>query len=298
MDNTLPTMDFVVGANPLGSNSDVGQATKKVRTKSNLPPNTDDLTVDANRQYIQISSISKASYKSMLLGASSTPVQNVAMVEDFAFTDGDVVTEVVDGILSITFSNQVVWIRLSGLPKGYYSDCLLRAIGQMIGPVVKLDVHTVSARRGRFVWLAVCVDFRKPLVSKVKINGTMLHVEYESLQNVCFKCGCYGHEGRRGTLRDEDAGGGNVFLAILLQSSDITTIYVYSGSRIANFLSGIRPHSGVIVGWVLVALFGVIGWTEWCVRMEVGLFCSDMCIYACETFDMSVLIYAYKHVLM
>ncbi|MBA0578917.1 hypothetical protein Gorai_021188, partial [Gossypium raimondii] len=141
-------------ANPLGSNSGVGQATKKVRTKSNLPPDTDDLT-------------------------------NVAMVEDFAFMDGDVITEVVDGILSITFSNQT------------------------IGPVVKLDVHIVSARRGRFVWLAVCVDFRKPLVSK----------------------------GRRGTLRDVDAGGGNVFLAILLQSSDITTIYVYSGSRTTNFLS-------------------------------------------------------------
>ncbi|MBA0704268.1 hypothetical protein Golax_016538, partial [Gossypium laxum] len=200
---------------------------KKVRTKSDLPPDTDDLT-------------------------------NVAMVEDFAFMDGDVVTEVVDGILSITFSNQsldfstaqneivyqVVRIRLSGLPKGYYSDCLLRAIGQTIGPVVKLDVHTVSARRGRFVWLAVCVDFRKPLVSKVKINGRMLHVEYESLQNVCFKYGRYGH----GTLRAVDAGGGNVFLAILLQSSGITTIYVYSGSRTANFLSGIRPHSGVIAG--------------------------------------------------
>ncbi|MBA0577593.1 hypothetical protein Golob_025293, partial [Gossypium lobatum] len=75
MDNTLPTMDFVVGANPLGSNCGVGQATKKVRTKSDLPPDTNDLT-------------------------------NVAMVEDFAFMDGDVVTEVVDGFLSITFSNQ------------------------------------------------------------------------------------------------------------------------------------------------------------------------------------------------
>lgn len=87
----------------------------------------------------------------------------------------------------------MVWIRLLGLPKRYYSDCLIRAIGQTIGPVVKLDVHTVSACRGRFVWLVVCVDFRKPLVLKVKINGRMLHVEYESPQNVFFKCGRYGH---------------------------------------------------------------------------------------------------------
>ncbi|KAH1130394.1 hypothetical protein J1N35_001772 [Gossypium stocksii] len=82
---------------------------------------------------------------------------------------------------------------LSGLPEGYYLYCLLRAIGQVIRPVVKLDMHTVSACQGWFVWLAVCVDFRKSLVPKVKINGRMQHVEYESLQNVGFKCGRYGH---------------------------------------------------------------------------------------------------------
>ncbi|TYH10027.1 hypothetical protein ES288_A07G145000v1 [Gossypium darwinii] len=63
-----------------------------------------------------------------------------------------------------------------------FNRVLVGAIGQTIGPVVKLDVHTVSACRGR-----------KPLVLKVKINGRMLHVEYESPQNVFFKCGRYGH---------------------------------------------------------------------------------------------------------
>ncbi|MBA0607420.1 hypothetical protein Godav_019725, partial [Gossypium davidsonii] len=90
---------------------------------------------------------------------------------------GDVVTEVVDDVLLITFSNknefdyQAVWIRLSGLPEGYYSDCLLRAIRQLIGTMIKLDVHTISAHQGRFVRLAVSVYLRKPLVSKLQING-------------------------------------------------------------------------------------------------------------------------------
>ncbi|MFQ6634033.1 hypothetical protein Gotur_011565, partial [Gossypium turneri] len=50
---------------------------------------------------------------------------------------------------------QGVWIWLPGLPKSYYSNFLLRAISQAIGPVVKLDgkseqgtVRTGSASNG------------------------------------------------------------------------------------------------------------------------------------------------------
>ncbi|MBA0625002.1 hypothetical protein Godav_010261 [Gossypium davidsonii] len=88
---------------------------------------------------------------------------------------------------------QVVWIQFSGIPEGYYSNCLLRATGQTVALVVKLDVHTDCARRGRFARLAVCVDFRKPLVSKVRINGRLQQVEYEALPNIFFKCGLYRH---------------------------------------------------------------------------------------------------------
>ncbi|KAG8480800.1 hypothetical protein CXB51_025513 [Gossypium anomalum] len=49
---------------------------------------------------------------------------------------------------------QVVWIRLPGLPKGYYSECLLYAIGQTIGPVIKLDEYTDNVRRRKFKRLA------------------------------------------------------------------------------------------------------------------------------------------------
>ncbi|KAH1063437.1 hypothetical protein J1N35_028424 [Gossypium stocksii] len=48
-------------------------------------------------------------------------------------------------------------------------------------------------RRGKFARLAVCVDLRKPLVSKVRINGRLQQVEYEALPNIFFKCGLYGH---------------------------------------------------------------------------------------------------------
>lgn len=69
--------------------------------------------------------------------------------------------------------SQVVWIRIPGLLEGFFSDCLLRAIGQTIGSVVKLDIHTDCARRGKLARSAVCVDLTKPLVSKLRINGRL-----------------------------------------------------------------------------------------------------------------------------
>nr|KJB36613.1 hypothetical protein B456_006G167200 [Gossypium raimondii] len=76
---------------------------------------------------------------------------------------------------------------------GFYSDCLLRVIDKTIGLVVKLDVHTDCARMVRFARLAVWVNLRKLLMSKVRINNHLQRVEYEALPNIYFKCGLYGH---------------------------------------------------------------------------------------------------------
>ncbi|PPD83331.1 hypothetical protein GOBAR_DD19746 [Gossypium barbadense] len=121
MSGTLPTVDFAAGANNLGSTSGIGRATNKVRTRPE--------------------------YKSTLLGASSEMNNDGFLEEEFTLLDGDAVTEVIEGVPSITFSNRVV-------------------IGQTVGPVVKLDVHTDCARKGRFARLSICVDLRKPLVLK------------------------------------------------------------------------------------------------------------------------------------
>ncbi|MBA0587429.1 hypothetical protein Gorai_000561, partial [Gossypium raimondii] len=159
----MPTLEFMVGGNRLGSNSGVGRVMNKVRRWSDLPLNLDDPTMDVN-------------------GFN----QSVGMEEDLEFLDGDVVTKMVDGILSITFSDRVhkyikrkmsprnpvqlmedfslmrfqddedvnkvltgdlwvVWIRLLGLPKGYYSDFLLHVTGLSIKLVVKIDEHTDRA---------------------------------------------------------------------------------------------------------------------------------------------------------
>ncbi|MFQ6666640.1 hypothetical protein Gotur_032922 [Gossypium turneri] len=255
MSGMLPTVDFAAGTNNSASTSGIGWATKKVRTRPKVKLDFDDPVVDNNNQRIQ-SEILKASYKSTLLGASSEKNNGGFLEEEFTLLDGDVVTEVIEGVPSITFSNRVqefiqrrmsntvivkllrgrigfnvllnkinllgnlqcriqlidlendfylvhfqdesnynkvVWIRLPGLSEGYYSDCLLRGIGQTVGPVAKLDVHTDCACRGRFARLAVYVDLRKSLVSKVQINGRLQRIEYEALPNIYFQCGMYRH---------------------------------------------------------------------------------------------------------
>ncbi|KAJ9182323.1 hypothetical protein P3X46_006327 [Hevea brasiliensis] len=77
----------------------------------------------------------------------------------------------------------MVWIRLP----------VLRAIGEVIGKVVKIDYNTKDLLRGRFVRLAVSVDLRLPLLSKFMLNGKEQLIEYESLPDICYECGRYGH---------------------------------------------------------------------------------------------------------
>ncbi|KAG4162498.1 hypothetical protein ERO13_D01G118350v2 [Gossypium hirsutum] len=113
------------------------------------------------------------------------------MEKGFDLKDGDMITEVVDEILSITFSDrvhqfiewknqlmdlenepwspnfsttctdvnvQVVWICLPGLLEGFYSEVFIWAIGQTIELIIKLDVNTNLAKRCRFARLVVWVD--------------------------------------------------------------------------------------------------------------------------------------------
>ncbi|MBA0812442.1 hypothetical protein Gohar_026410 [Gossypium harknessii] len=106
MSGMLFTMDFAVGANSSGSISGVGRATKKVRTRLEVQLELDDPTMDNNGQRIQ-SEILKASYKSTLLRASSEKNHDGFLEEDFTLLDGDAITEVIEGVPAITFSNRM-----------------------------------------------------------------------------------------------------------------------------------------------------------------------------------------------
>ncbi|MBA0655243.1 hypothetical protein Goklo_007745 [Gossypium klotzschianum] len=136
------------GCYPSGFNSGIVWATKKVHSRTELPPDTDDPMVDGNGQKVQESKVLRASYKLTLLGTSQALTQNTLLEEEFVLMDDDVTTVVVEGVPSIT---------------------------------------------GHFARLMVCVDLRKQLISKVRVNGRLQQVEYELLPDISFKCGHYGH---------------------------------------------------------------------------------------------------------
>lgn len=85
------------------------------------------------------------------------------------------------------------WVRVPGLSFRYYHKGALRAIGKLLGEVMKIDYTTEAKGRGRYARLAVLIDLRQPLVPFIKVDGRAYGVEYEGLPMICFGCGKYGH---------------------------------------------------------------------------------------------------------
>ncbi|CAN1342593.1 hypothetical protein LINPERPRIM_LOCUS39518 [Linum perenne] len=67
-------------------------------------------------------------------------------------------------------------------------------IGNAIGKTVRIDLATKEGARARFARVCVEIDLSKPLIGKYIIDNRTLHVEYESLENLCVSCGIYGHK--------------------------------------------------------------------------------------------------------
>ncbi|MBA0572428.1 hypothetical protein Golob_002770 [Gossypium lobatum] len=108
----------------------------------------------------------KVSFKEELIG-SVPKTHTVREDENFELLEGDVITEAVDGVPSIHFLDRFNWFierrmilsviikllgrkigfptsvnKVQGLPEGLYNQYLLKAIGEMIGPMLKIDHKT------------------------------------------------------------------------------------------------------------------------------------------------------------
>ncbi|CAN1336837.1 hypothetical protein LINPERPRIM_LOCUS37328 [Linum perenne] len=66
--------------------------------------------------------------------------------------------------------------------------------GNHIGRTVRLDLATTEGSRARYARVCVEVDLSRPLLGKYVIEDKVFLVEYESLNNICFACGLYGHK--------------------------------------------------------------------------------------------------------
>ncbi|KAI9124795.1 hypothetical protein K1719_004122 [Acacia pycnantha] len=90
-------------------------------------------------------------------------------------------------------SKVVAWVRIPRLSIRYYHKSTLRAIGALLGEVVKIDYMTESRGRGKYARIAIIIDLLKPLIPCIKVDGRSFYMEYEGLPQICFKCGKYGH---------------------------------------------------------------------------------------------------------
>ncbi|KAI9086439.1 hypothetical protein K1719_031523 [Acacia pycnantha] len=98
---------------------------------------------------------------------------------------------------SYAVSKVVAWVRIPSLSISYYHKSTLRAIGSLLGEVVKIDYLTESRGRGKYARIAIIIDLIKPLVPWIKVDGKQYGVEYEGLPVICFECGKYSHSKER-----------------------------------------------------------------------------------------------------
>ncbi|CAN1146013.1 hypothetical protein LINPERHAP2_LOCUS15006 [Linum perenne] len=92
------------------------------------------------------------------------------------------------------FKTILTWVRLPKLPIQYFNQVAVQRIGNCIGKTVRMDLATSEGARGRYARVCVEVDISKPLLGKYMIEDKVLKIEYESLENMCFDCGMYGHK--------------------------------------------------------------------------------------------------------
>ena len=75
----------------------------------------------------------------------------------------------------------------------FYHKNIIRHLGEIVGPVVKIDHKIVEAQRGKFARVAVEIDLNKLLISQFDFEGRIQRVEYEYLPTIYFDCGKIGH---------------------------------------------------------------------------------------------------------
>ena len=90
-------------------------------------------------------------------------------------------------------SNTAVWIHLKQLPIEYYHPEFLKHVGNKLEKLLKIDVVTSVASRGRFAKLCVQFNIAYPLSKRVKIRAFWQDIVYENLPILCFRYGRLGH---------------------------------------------------------------------------------------------------------
>ncbi|CAN1152854.1 hypothetical protein LINPERHAP2_LOCUS19015 [Linum perenne] len=88
----------------------------------------------------------------------------------------------------------LTWVRLPKLPIHFFNHTAVNRIGNHIGKTIRMDLATAEGARARYARVCVEIDLSKPLLGKYMIGDRVFYVEYESIENICYECGFYGHK--------------------------------------------------------------------------------------------------------
>lgn len=83
-----------------------------------------------------------------------------------------------------------VWVRLPELPVEFFDTSVLKEIGSVIGPVLRIDSYIASETRGGYVRLFVQIDLEKLLINSIRVQRVL----YEDISSLCFCCGRIRHK--------------------------------------------------------------------------------------------------------
>lgn len=86
-------------------------------------------------------------------------------------------------------SSIVVWVKFPELPIEFYDLEVLKEIGCVIGPLLRIDSYTATGSRGSYARLCIQLDRNKPLITSLKVGRLVQQVMYEGLSSLCFYCG-------------------------------------------------------------------------------------------------------------
>ena len=85
-------------------------------------------------------------------------------------------------------------MRFPEHPIKYYEPSVLRDLGQIIGPILRIDTRTTSESRWRFARICVQVNFANPLIKIIKVGGVKHPIQYKGINCLCFSCSRVGHK--------------------------------------------------------------------------------------------------------
>ncbi|CAN1158501.1 hypothetical protein LINPERHAP2_LOCUS22176 [Linum perenne] len=134
---------------------------------------------------------SKALVVKVLEKAFSFPVTRRRLESLWARAGRIQVTDMANSFFLVRFSEEDDYQR--ALFKGPWKMAVER-IGNHIGRTIRLDLATAEGARARYARVCIEVDLSKPLLGKYVIEDRVYLIEYESLDNICYSCGMYGHK--------------------------------------------------------------------------------------------------------